>query len=610
MIRPQPATWFEVVAARDDVLLALEALARTGAVELESQLRDAARGDPTVTTRHLREYGELAARYRSYWPNVDLASVECHQAPEAALAAALDAIRSWAQDVDPLVVELQRLESVRSTLAQWQKVIRHLTADVLDLGALANAGPNMEAALFVFNRGATVSLTPSLLAKEIETDGDRSIIVVGTRDAVAALAEQAAALQGRKFGIPQWLAANRDANVALIAEREAACEREIEALRAKLIECDRQHQLQGALADVARAAWCFQRVGPIDAGTILSRMTGWTSDPARVIAALDASGARALAHFPPPPANAQPPLLLRNPRWIRPFEIFSRLLGMPGRFGADPSALLAIVAPLMFGYMFGDVGQGLVLLIAGLVLSRRMPALRLLVAGGISSMIFGVMFGSVFSVEGVVPALWVHPIAAPLPVLVVPLIGGAILLGIGLALGGLEAWWGRDFRRWLLAECGLLAVYAGLMLAFAQTEALYLAAAGVAWHLLGNAYLERRMKALWLAAAQLAERTIQILINTLSFVRVGAFALAHAGLSAAVVALANGTGGGVVGYALVLVAGNAVILLLEVLVVSIQTTRLVLFEFFTRFFVAKGREFRPLAPPSVSAEENLHEATR
>jgi len=609
MIRPQPATWFEVVAARDDVLLALEALARTGAIELESQLRGAARGDPTVIARQLREYGELAARYRSYWPTVDLASVECHQAPEAALAGALDAIRRWARDADPLVADLQRLESEHSTLAQWRTVIHHLTADSLDLGALANVGPNMEAALFVFRHGATVSLTPSLLAKEIETDGDRLIITVGTRDAVAALAEQAAALQGRKLGIPPWLVADRDANSALIAQREAACEHEIEGLRAKLIECDRQHQLPRALADVARAAWCFQRVGPIDAGTILSRLTGWASDPARLIAALDASGARALAHFPSPPASAQPPLLLRNPRWIRPFEIFSRLLGMPGRFGADPSALLAIVAPLMFGYMFGDVGQGLVLLVAGLVLSRRLPALRLLVAGGISSMIFGVMFGSVFSVEVVVPALWVHPIAAPLPVLVVPLIGGAILLGIGLALGGLEAWWGRDFRRWLLAESGLLAVYAGLMLTFVHTAALYLAAAGLVWHMFGTAYLERRPTAFLLAAAKLAERTIQILINTLSFVRVGAFALAHAGLSAAVVALARGTGGAV-GYALVLVAGNAVILLLEVLVVSIQTTRLVLFEFFTRFFVAKGREFRPLAPPSVSAEENLHEATR
>jgi hypothetical protein len=76
--------------------------------------------------------------------------------------------------------------------------------------------------------------------------------------------------------------------------------------------------------------------------------------------------------------------------------------------------------------------------------------------------------------------------------------------------------------------------------------------------------------------------------NTLSFARVGAFALAHAGLSSAVVALAHAAGG-TFGFILVLVIGNVVILALEGLVVSVQTTRLVLFEFFARFFQAEGR---------------------
>jgi len=239
--------------------------------------------------------------------------------------------------------------------------------------------------------------------------------------------------------------------------------------------------------------------------------------------------------------------------------------------------------------------------------------LRLLVPGGIAAIAFGVVFGSLFSVEGIVPPLWVQPIDAPLPVLVVPLVGGAFLLPLGLLIGGLEAWWAREFPRWLLAESGLVVVYVGIVLAFVDTGALYLALIGVAWQMFGNAWLERRplkrrLRAGLLAVLQLVEKTIQILINTLSFVRVGAFALAHAGLSAAAVALAERTGS-VVGYAVALIAGNALILVLEALVVSIQTTRLVLFEFFIRFFVAKGRAFRPLAPPSISTGESLHERT-
>jgi V/A-type H+/Na+-transporting ATPase subunit I len=89
---------------------------------------------------------------------------------------------------------------------------------------------------------------------------------------------------------------------------------------------------------------------------------------------------------------------------------------------------------------------------------------------------------------------------------------------------------------------------------------------------------------------------LQLLVNTVSFVRVGAFALAHAGLSAAVVGMAEATGSWV-GAIPVMVLGNLAIIALEGLVVGVQTTRLVLFEFFTRFLLASGRPFRPLVRP-------------
>jgi V/A-type H+-transporting ATPase subunit I len=98
------------------------------------------------------------------------------------------------------------------------------------------------------------------------------------------------------------------------------------------------------------------------------------------------------------------------------------------------------------------------------------------------------------------------------------------------------------------------------------------------------------------AVAEMIEGLMRLAVNTLSFVRVGAFALAHAGLSLAVVTLAEGAGGGFAGI-VVMILGNALIIAIEGLVASIQMTRLVLFEFFTRFLTAEGRAFRPLAPP-------------
>jgi len=104
-----------------------------------------------------------------------------------------------------------------------------------------------------------------------------------------------------------------------------------------------------------------------------------------------------------------------------------------------------------------------------------------------------------------------------------------------------------------------------------------------------------RLGALGQAAGETVERMLQLGVNTVSFVRVGAFALAHAGLSTAVVGIAEAAGGA---YWPVLIIGNAAIIALEGLVVGIQTTRLILFEFFIRFLAARGRPFEPLTPPS------------
>ena len=61
--------------------------------------------------------------------------------------------------------------------------------------------------------------------------------------------------------------------------------------------------------------------------------------------------------------------------------------------------------------------------------------------GGLSATVFGFLFGSVFSLHGIVPALWVHPFDAPLTLLLAPLAGGVLLLTLGLGLNALEAHW-------------------------------------------------------------------------------------------------------------------------------------------------------------------------
>jgi V/A-type H+-transporting ATPase subunit I len=132
-----------------------------------------------------------------------------------------------------------------------------------------------------------------------------------------------------------------------------------------------------------------------------------------------------------------------------------------------------------------------------------------------------------------------------------------------------------------------------------SSRAGWVAAGALLWYLLGSRLQQRDDATFGMAAAlgELIESLVQLLINTLSFVRVGAFALAHAGLALAFTTLADMPESGVLSAG-ILVLGNLVVIVLEGLVVSIQTTRLVLFEFFIRFVHAGGRVFRPLAAPA------------
>ncbi|MFA7270529.1 MAG: hypothetical protein WC073_14415 [Sterolibacterium sp.] len=345
--------------------------------------------------------------------------------------------------------------------------------------------------------------------------------------------------------------------------------------------------------------------GTLPDGEIYARITGWTSDAGQLVTCMERSPVRALVHFPNAPEEVQAPLILRNASWIQPFEIFARMVGMPGRFSADPSGLLVFVAPILFGYMFGDVIQGIVLIVIGLAFQRRWPMLRLLVAGGIAATAFGFVFGAAGGIHGALPALWVEPLDKPLPVLLAPLFFGGALLSLGVALTGLEAYWRGKLGNWLCCEAGFLALYVGVLLAFLHPAGQVLAVAGAGIHIFGSVRQARRnsaMGAVFASLGELLEKLAQILINTVSFIRVGAFALAHAGLSSALVSMV-GAVNTTAGYVVVLIAGNALIIVIEVLVASIQTTRLVLFEFFTRFFQTTGREFRPLPPPAGSPEE-------
>jgi len=604
-LRTGAARWFELLTAREDLTVALESIARTGSVELETHSEAVTR--PLLPDLHGRfeDYTRLAQRYRTYWPGrEDLRPSELPGQPSRALDSALAHLYAWRDAADPIIHRLEALAGETGELRLLEELLEHLPDDSrLQPELLARSGPSVGVSLIVLPGDARISrLPPGVIHMQVRTPAHLFVLFLGPPDEVDSLRQELSLLKGRRVALPRWLGPDVQTSTAALQRRYGEIGRERMALEQRLDVLGRTHRLNEALGDIARLEWFLTHVESIPVSENFAWVTGWTSDPAgeRLNAALEQSGVRAMVRFPNAPKGVTAPMVFQNPFWARPFEIFARLLGTPSADEADPSPLLVFIVPLLFGYMFGDVGQGALLLLAGLVFAARYPALQLLIPAGLMSMLFGFLFGSVFTREDVLPALWFRPMEEPIQVLVIPLIFGACLLLLGLVLNGVEAHWRGIGKKWWMQEAGMLVAYMGLVLAFLYPQAAAALLAGLAWFVIGSIAMARRdpLRALGSDLAHLIESTVQLAINTLSFTRVGAFALAHAGLSLAVVSLAQGSGSTVTEVTL-MVVGNAVIILLEGLVVSIQITRLVLFEFFIRFLRGEGRTFRRITAPPV-----------
>ncbi len=605
-IRPVRTRWFEMLTSRDDLGLALEALAKTDCVELETHSDTHARLNLSGLQQQMDEYNRLARRYHPFWPPTDPGTPTMPGRPGSILANALQHLQRWEKQAEPLVIRLETLTGEQDELEALGKMLQQTEGDTLDYALLTRVGPALTARLFALPAKTRIEQLPgSLLIKRTRTGSQDYLLAVGPPDAVDALAADLAVLKGHPLSLPVSLHGNRAAVLEQITSRLDALGEQITRTRQQIEDLSEPCQLIEALGDINRLEWLLTHISSMPVTENFAWVTGWSSDTSgeQLKAALADAGINAILELPPPPRETRPPTVLKNPKWAEPFELFARMLGTPEENEADPSLLLAVLAPLLFGYMFGDVGHGLVLVIAGLLLQKRWPITRILIANGVAAMLFGFVFGSIFGREDLIPALWVHPIEHPLPVLLVPLAGGVVILLLGLVLNAMESWWRSEFLRWAQVEAAVMVLYLSLIASFFQPHVWLISIVALLWYFAGSLLQSEKgiLQTVLMAAGALLESIFQLLVNTISFVRVGAFALAHGGLSLAFITLANTTDSLVAGFVIMLV-GNLVVIMLEGLVVTIQTTRLILFEFFIRFLQCTGRMFRPLeAPASITA---------
>ncbi len=332
------------------------------------------------------------------------------------------------------------------------------------------------------------------------------------------------------------------------------------------------------------------------------------------------------------PRGVDPPTLLHpGGRVRRSFAPLVDTYATVPYVDVDPTVVAGAAYVAMFAMMFGDVGHGALLVLAGLLLRTGRPAWAararrvwpFVVSAGAAAMVFGLLYGEFFGPTGVVPVLWLRPLEEPVTLLGVALGVGAVLLSGAYALGIVNRW--RE-GGWALALVSASGVAGAAIFAGAGLLVLGLVGDVLALTLVGSVLAAVGLALCYVgflasagggaagaaqATVELFDTTLRLGTNLVSFARLAAFGLTHAALSLVVwQATAAWWGRGVTGTVAAVVGfviGNAVAFALEALIAGVQALRLSYYELFSRVFSTEGRPFRPWHVPLQSSVESPRE---
>ena len=337
-------------------------------------------------------------------------------------------------------------------------------------------------------------------------------------------------------------------------------------------------------------------------------------------------------------APADVPVKLRNNAVVKPFEMFVKMYGLPAYGSFDPTPYVAFTYCLMFGIMFGDLGQGLLVSLLGLVLSKftKNGLAPIMTRIGLFSAAFGVLYGSVFGIETLITPffhrenVWrflgykqqpesIFQVATTL--LIAALMIGIVLIMLSMLFNTVLNFRKRNFGEALFGVNGVagLVFYISLVAAaagtfmfgadmFSPAYVIFLIVLPLALiffkHPLSNLVMHTKPAEKTSVGnfiienfIELFEAALSFLSNTMSYLRIGGFVLSHAGMMLVVAQLAGTNAPGAeitVGTVIIYIIGNLFVMGIEGLLVGIQVLRLEFYEIFNRFYDGSGQPFRPV----------------
>jgi V/A-type H+-transporting ATPase subunit I len=664
MLFPREMTEVELIVPSKDLLAVTKALGSHGVFhELDSTYMGLENLGPSSWVERAASYSAAERRLQSILQTLNLAEDYSQQGSSESLAdlqAILPVVERIEEEVrstnDQLNAEKKRLEQLESQLRQLEPI-----TDVnVDVGGLRHS--NYLHSLLGVVPAANMSRMESSLSRvphvlfTLREDPQKPVVwLMGPRansDIIDRAAKSAfldpLALPDEFLGTPAEITASL--RRAIESSRQRIAE-----LNAALAALGEQHkrelnELLGEVHVSRLVADAIVRFGQLRNTYVV---VGWvpTDNLEALKQRLRQSSPEVLMETFPTQRSGYPsnvPVALQTNKWLRPFQMLVTTYGRPNYGELDPTWLMALTFPLLFGAMFGDFGQGLILLLGGILIHRRvilksLSSLGLLIAYcGASAAIFGLLYGSLFGFEGHLieeylgfhfEAPWISPINEILPVLALSIDFGIVLLLLSFVLGMFNSARARDWPHLAFGHTGLVAfvfyiAFLALLGSFLGSTAIapqiavgisqiplpFVAIAAIFGILVmfsgalrkwmeGHRPIEGRgvggfMMFFVESFMDLFETVISLLSNTLSFVRVGAFAVAHGGLSLAIFALAGDEAG--LGFWITIILGNLFIIGFEGLIVGIQTMRLHYYEILGKFFHGGGMRFEPLA---LSPEE-------
>ena len=315
---------------------------------------------------------------------------------------------------------------------------------------------------------------------------------------------------------------------------------------------------------------------------------------------------------------ANPPTKLKNNKLTRPFEFLVNMYGAPNYNEIDPTSFFAITYMLLYGMMFGDLGQGLIFVLASFLVEKKSKVFGQLIRRiGFSASFFGLMYGSFFGIEDLIPTILIKPFDNIIKVLIASVAFGVILMIISYFLGIYnklhkqkdleEGVFGKEGFAGLLMTISfiliilnivkvnpipmhvsiILLVLSILMMIFKQPISRKLLDVNPIYDQSSTDYYIE-------SSFSIIEALLSVFSNLVSFTRVGAFAINHVGLYMAFEVMSKLVGGVFI-VIIILIFGNILIIGLEGMIVFIQGLRLEFYEMFSKYYKGDGQKFSPIS---------------